>query len=611
MKKFIPTSLLAAVLVVPAVAQVQANLNDLILGFRATGGQGQNVNLEVNLGSASQFTNQPAGTTLLISRLSSADLAAVYGSNWNTRTDLVWGVIGTSGRVGSGGLNGQPPATLWATKAREDAATAPLPFAPGSRNGQTNASSGIEALIFGGPGSLDGAAATSHSSSAATINGTLAGSYTVQDTFQPGVSFGFFNPSINNSAKVSGSSYAVSDLFELQPGATAATYLGSFGLAAGGTLTFSTSAAFFSGTSGAPTITAQPEAQAVAVGANVTFKVTATGSGTLSYEWLKDGAGIAGATTATLTLNSVSSANAGNYSVRVSNLSGAITSTGFALTVGAVPNPGRLVNLSVLTAVAAGDNFTFGFVVGGAGTSGNKPLLMRAAGPSLTQLGVTGVLSDPMMEFYNDATKVSENNDWAGDAAVLSTVAAVGAFPYSATTSKDAAIYLSSVPSGNLSVRVSGAGNAAGTVIAELYDATPGSQFVATTPRLVNVSVLKNIGTGITVGFVVGGSTSVKVLVRAVGPTLGAAPFNIGGVVADPKLTLFGEGGTPLAANDDWAGAADLNTAFSQVGAFLLAGATTKDAALLQTLAPGAYTVQVAPSSGGTGTALVEVYEVP
>ena len=70
MKKFFLTAFLAALgLATPAMAQVSANLGDLILGFRATGGQGQNVNLEVNLGSVAQFQGQAAGTTLLISRL--------------------------------------------------------------------------------------------------------------------------------------------------------------------------------------------------------------------------------------------------------------------------------------------------------------------------------------------------------------------------------------------------------------------------------------------------------------------------------------------------------------------------------------------------------------
>jgi hypothetical protein len=117
---------------------------------------------------------------------------------------------------------------------------------------------------------------------------------------------------------------------------------------------------------------------------------------------------------------------------------------------------------------------------------------------------------------------------------------------------------------------------------------------------------LKNIGSGVTAGFVIGGATPRKVLVRAIGPTL--ASFGVGGVVADPRLALF-TGQTQIAANDNWGGDAALSAAFVQVGAFALA-ADSKDAAILVTLDPGSYTAQVS-GVGGTGVALVEVYEVP
>jgi hypothetical protein len=435
------------------------------------------------------------------------------------------------------------------------------------------------------------------------------------------VSFGFFNPTINDSVKADSSGYAVSDLYEVRAGATSSTYLGSFGLKADGTLTFSTSPSYFTGASGAPTITTQPIAQSVVTGANATFTVVATGSGTLTYQWSKDGTAISGATASTLTLSAVSSANAGNYSVKVSNSSGSITSTGFALTVGSVPNPGRLVNLSVLTSVAGtGDNFTFGFVVGGSGTSGNKPMLMRAAGPALIQLGYTAaqVVTDPFMEFYNGSTKITQNDDWAGDTSIQSTISAVGAFPYAGATSKDAAIYQSAIPLGNDSVKISGAAGNSGAIIAELYDSTPTAQFTSTTPRLVNVSVLKPIGTGVTVGFVLGGSTPVKVMIRAVGPGLSAVGLT-SGTAADPKLTLFSSANVSLASNDDWgtpvgtgaATAAQLSTTFTAVGAFTIPTGS-KDAVILTTLNPGLYTAQATLNTGtANGLAIVEVYEVP
>ena len=122
------------------------------------------------------------------------------------------------------------------------------------------------------------------------------------------------------------------------------------------------------------------------------------------------------------------------------------------------------------------------------------------------------------------------------------------------------------------------------------------------------VSVLKNIGPGVTAGFVIAGSTARTVLVRAIGPTL--AGFGVGGAVADPRLALF-SGQTQIAANYNWGGGSTLSAAFTQVGAFALA-ADSRDAALLQTLQPGAYTVQVTSVNPAlTGVALVEIYEVP
>ena len=293
---------------------------------------------------------------------------------------------------------------------------------------------------------------------------------------------------------------------------------------------------------------------------------------------------------------------------------------------GEITNPGRLINLSILTPLAAGETMTLGTVLGGAGTGGTKPLLVRAAGPSLTQLGVNGVLPDPTMKLINANTgaTVASNNDWAGDPTLSNAFASVGAFAYASTGSKDAALFqngATALPAGNYTVQVSDAGNGAGTVIAELYDSTPSNAFTAATPRLINVSVLKQIGAGetLTAGFVIGGATSKTVLVRAIGPTLGLAPFNIGGVMADPKLELFNNTtGAKINENNDWAtpvaplttSAAQLTAIFTSVGAFQLANTATKDAVLLVTLAPGQYSARVSGTGGG-GTAIVEIYEVP
>lgn len=271
-------------------------------------------------------------------------------------------------------------------------------------------------------------------------------------------------------------------------------------------------------------------------------------------------------------------------------------------------NTSRLTNLSILTSISSnGDFFTMGYVVGGSGTTGDKPLVIRAAGPSLGALGVPGTLDDPKLELFAGNGLAGVNDNWNGEASLRDAMAAVGAFAYAAPTSRDAAI-ATRVSTADNSVRVSAAGDGSGTVIAELYDATPDASFTKSTRRLINVSVLKSIGDKLTAGFVIGGSGSKTVLIRAIGPTLGSL-FNVQGAIADPRLDLF-SGQTRIGQNDNWGGTELLTSAFTSVSAFGLPSAS-RDAALLVTLDPGNYSVEVTPATGGTGSALVEVYEVP
>jgi uncharacterized delta-60 repeat protein len=82
-----------------------------------------------------------------------------------------------------------------------------------------------------------------------------------------------------------------------------------------------------------PAIATPPLSASVATGGSVTLSVTASGVGPFSYQWFKDGVLLNGATNATLTLANVSSANAGNYTVRVTNSFGSVTTSAATLTV--------------------------------------------------------------------------------------------------------------------------------------------------------------------------------------------------------------------------------------------------------------------------------------
>jgi hypothetical protein len=362
-----------------------------------------------------------------------------------------------------------------------------------------------------------------------------------------------------------------------------------------------------------PIIASQPQAQSVAVGATVVFRVDATGSSPLTYQWRKDDRNIGGATDATLVLNGAALADEGVYTVVVNNAGAVTTSNPVPLTVTESVDFVRLINLSILTDVTA-DNpfFTLGTVIGGPGTTGNKPLLIRAAGPALGQLGVSGALADPKLELFTGQTVTAENDNWGGASALVTAFNQVGAFAYAALDSKDAALFDPRLAGGPYTVKVSGVNGATGPVIAELYDATPNLTVSPNTPRLVNVSVLKQISTGsiLTAGFVIGGGNGAAktVLIRAIGPTLATA-FNVGGAMTDPKLELF-SGQSVIAANDNWGGNAQLTAVGNRVGAFEIADGGSRDAILLLTLAPGSYTAQVSAVAEG-GLALVEVYEIP
>jgi hypothetical protein len=107
-------------------------------------------------------------------------------------------------------------------------------------------------------------------------------------------------------------------------------------------------------------------------------------------------------------------------------------------------------------------------------------------------------------------------------------------------------------------------------------------------------------------GLNIAGTGTKQVLIRAVGP--GLAAFGVPGTLSDPVLEVFNGTGVKVAENDNWSVA--LAPTFGAVGAFALPG-SSRDAALLATLTPGSYSIQVKGADGGTGEAIVEIYEVP
>jgi len=107
-------------------------------------------------------------------------------------------------------------------------------------------------------------------------------------------------------------------------------------------------------------------------------------------------------------------------------------------------------------------------------------------------------------------------------------------------------------------------------------------------------------------GFVVQGSGSQTVVIRAIGPSL--ANFGVSGALANPTMSLVRiSDNSIIATNDDWGSAP--NAALISSSGF--APSNPLESAILITLQPGAYTAVVSGVGGGTGVGLVEVYKLP
>ncbi|MBI5767594.1 MAG: MBL fold metallo-hydrolase [Verrucomicrobia bacterium] len=360
-----------------------------------------------------------------------------------------------------------------------------------------------------------------------------------------------------------------------------------------------------------PDIAAHPASQTVAPGAAASFSVQATGSGTVSYQWQRNGTAIVGATNAALSIASTAAANAGDYTVTVSDANATLTSQMARLVV-ETPRSGQLVNLSVRAATRPG----VPLIVGAATTGGSKSILVRGIGPTLAAFGVAGPLPDPRVDVHATVagvdTIVTSNNDWAtgGAAALRAAFTATGAFDLANTASLDAAL-LTTIDTSR-TIHVADTAGRTGVALVEVYDTDP-----TTGGRLANLSARNFAGTGdaaLIAGFVVSGNVPKRLLIRGIGPSLAA--FGVTGALADPRVELFlSEGGksTLFASNDSWAetGAASVRAAFSAVAAFNLPDAASKDAALVVTVPAGTYTAQVSGAGAATGEALVEIYELP
>jgi hypothetical protein len=256
-----------------------------------------------------------------------------------------------------------------------------------------------------------------------------------------------------------------------------------------------------------------------------------------------------------------------------------------------------LLNVSTRLNVGTGENVLIGgFIVVG---STPKSVILRGIGPSLENNGqpLAGRLADPFLELHDSSGAVIGSNDDWGNSAQAQQISDTGIAP---SDPKESALLASLEPGAYTAVlRSATAANGIGLV--ELYDLAQ-----AAPANAVNISTRGLVQTGSDVmigGFIVGGSESRTVVARAIGPSLVSG--GVTNALPDPRLELHDSSGTIVASNDDWR--SDQEQQIQQTG---LAPQNDKEAAILTTLAPAAYTAVVSGAGSSTGVALVEVYQI-
>jgi len=284
----------------------------------------------------------------------------------------------------------------------------------------------------------------------------------------------------------------------------------------------------------------------------------------------------------------------------------------FSLLAGLCPAQSpRLTNISTRGPVGTGADIMIAGLVVGPGDP--ETVLIRAVGPSLVPLGVTGVLGAPVLTLFDSSGKqLQSNQGWGGGNATAAIMSSVGAFPL-LPGSADSAL-VATFSQGPYTAQVAGANGATGVALLEIYEVGA----TAATARLINLSTRGYVGTsgsimipGITIG---AGSGQRTLLIRAAGPAL--ASLGVSGTLADPTMSLDDSSQQVIASNDNWGTPvgnapteSELSQAFAAAGAFPFAPGSL-DSALIASASPGAYTVLVSGNGGSTGVALVEVYDI-
>ncbi len=274
------------------------------------------------------------------------------------------------------------------------------------------------------------------------------------------------------------------------------------------------------------------------------------------------------------------------------------------VTAGGVDN--QLVNISARMTIGSGDaTGIVGFVVK---SPGSPRFLLRAVGPSLAGFGITNPVPNPLLTLFHRSAVIDSDTIGSRTYATAADFVRNGAFPL-APGGADVAV-MRDLEAGAYTVHLSTANGSGGIGLIEVYQDNSASNWADGAAINVSLRGRAIVGSPLIGGFVVPDGSSETVLVRGIGPSL--ARFGIADPLRDPAIRIVDSKQAIVAENDEWW--ADGNSAMIQqvsarVGAFHISAG--REAAVLVTLAPGAYTAILADASDtGEGVGLLEIYAV-
>jgi hypothetical protein len=276
------------------------------------------------------------------------------------------------------------------------------------------------------------------------------------------------------------------------------------------------------------------------------------------------------------------------------NVEAASTAPTPTATPSASPPGEQLVNIAGRLLVGTGNNVGIGgFIVKSTGAS--KKVLIRAIGPSLSAAGIANPLQDPVLELHDSNGLVSVNDNWRS-----SQEAEIQQSGLAPTDNRES-VLIATLPPGNHTAIIKGAGNTTGVGIVEVYD------LQTTVGQLGNLSVRANVQTGdnaLIAGVIIGAGDARRVVFRAIGPELKS--FGVPTALDDTTIEVRDTNGVLVSANDNWKDASNS----AELTATGLAPTIDAESAVLTTLGPGKYTSIVRGANNTTGVGLAEAYKL-